>query len=157
PTPIRSGVWRRREGGFLVRGRVRDPRNGHRIEVRKVVMDTEDPDRALLFLKEELQKARQGGAPVGQQGKLPSFSAYALSLMERKIARGRLKSGKSRERWATILKNHLRPAFGDFYIDQIRKPDIEEWLVKMGRKVQAGQYSPVTVNDWLSLLRVIIN
>src|SRR5262245_31159703 len=110
-----------------------------------------------MFLKEELQKVKQGGALAKQAGKLPSFTDYALSLMERKITRGKLKSGKSRERWGNILKNHLVPSFGDFYIDQLRKQDIEDWLVKTGRTVQSGEYSPNTVNDWLALLRVVIN
>ena len=156
PAPIRPGVWRRREGGFLVRGRARDPRSNRRIEFRKVVTDTEDPDRAYAFLREQLQAVRERGTERHNR-KLPSFRSYALSLMERKITRGKLKSGKSRERWASVLANHLEPVFGDFSIDQIRKPDVEAWLVRMGRKVQSREYSPNTVNDWLSLLRVILN
>jgi integrase len=156
PSPIRPGVWRRREGGFLVRGRARDPRNGHRIEVRRIITTTEDPDQAWEELRAELREVRARGKAPAQQ-KMPSFSDYALLLMERKMARGKLKSGKSRERWATSLKKHLHPAFGGFSIDQIRKTDIEDWLTKMGRKVQKNEYSPVTVNGWLSILRVIVN
>lgn len=167
PTPIRKGVWRRKEGGFLVRGRVRDPRTGHRIEVRKLYTENDDPDQAFAFLREQLRAAQQTG---GQKlpAKLPTFREYAQMLKERKIARGKLKSGKSRERWESIIKNHLDPAFGDFFVDQIRKTDIEEWLTRaaLARKpLRPGQspdttterYAPTTVNDWLMLLRVILN
>jgi integrase len=163
PNPIRPGVWRRKEGGFLVRGRSRDPRTGHRIEVRKVYTETEDADQAFQFLHDQLRQAREGGA-AKQPQKLPTFREYAKLLMERKIARGKLKSGKSRERWDSITKNHLNPAFGDFFIDQIRKTDVEDWLTRaaQARKpadgdLQGERYSPTTVNDWLALLRVILS
>jgi hypothetical protein len=37
PTPVKPGVWRRREGGFLVRGRAVDRRTGKLREVLKPV------------------------------------------------------------------------------------------------------------------------
>ena len=153
PTPIRPGVWRRKEGGFLVRGRTRDPRTGRRLEVRQVFLDSEDPDQALIYLKQELLASSRGDRK--QPDKLPSFNDYALSLTERMVALGKMKSAKSRERWASVLKCHLSPEFGDFYIDQLHKSDVEDWLVRMGRLVQEGKYSPVTVNDWLNILRRI--
>lgn len=153
PNPIRPGVWRRKEGGFLVRGRACDPRTGKRLEVRKVFLDSEDPDQAFVFLREELKQVLAGDRK--QPDKMPSFNDYALSLMERKLALGKMKSAKSRERWVCVLKNHLSPEFGDYFIDQLHKSDIENWLVRMGKLVQQGKYSPVTVNDWLNVLRRI--
>jgi integrase len=68
-----------------------------------------------------------------------------------------INSAKTREKWESVLRLHLYPVFGDTFIDAIRKADIQEWLTKIGRAVNAGQYSPVTVNNWLSILRVVLN
>jgi hypothetical protein len=48
-------------------------------------------------------------------------------------------------------------ASGSQTADAIRRTDIEKWLTKVGGEVNAGKYSPVTVNNWLSILRVVIN
>ena len=55
-----------------------------------------------------------------------------------------------------MLRLHLLPAFGDHFLDGIRRADIEAWLEAMGKAVRSGEYSPVTVNNWLDILRVII-
>jgi len=47
---------------------------------------------------------------------------------------------------------HLIPVFGDWYVDAIGKMDIEDWKAAQGRKVERGEYSPHTVNGWLSIL-----
>ena len=153
--PIRPGVWRRRDGGFLVRGKAMNPRTGRRKEIKKVYLDTEDPDVALLRLREELQSLRQGSSPEART--LPRFSEYAVSLLERKLASREIKSGKSVEVWGTVLETHLIPAFGELRVDQITKLDIEEWKSKMGRLVQKREYAPTTVNNLLKYLRVILN
>jgi hypothetical protein len=72
------------------------------------------------------------------------------------VTKGKIRSAKTREKWESILRLHLLPAFGDHFLDGIRRADIEAWLEKVGRSVGAGTYSPVTVNNWLDVLRVII-
>jgi hypothetical protein len=73
-------------------------------------------------------------------------------LFKRKLGTGELKSAKSRERWADTQDGHLIPAFGDWYIDQIRRGDIEEWKSAQGLRVSKGKLSPHTVNGWLRIL-----
>lgn len=153
--PIRPGVWRRRDGGFLVRGKATDPRTRRRKEVKKVYLDTEDPDVALARLRDELQQTRQGASREART--LPRFSEFAASLLERKLASAEIKSGKSIEVWGTVLEKHLVPAFGEYRVDELTKLDVEEWKSKMGRLVQSGKYAPATVNNLLKYLRVIIN
>jgi hypothetical protein len=58
------------------------------------------------------------------------YGDYATSLFKRKLGTGELKSAKSRERWAQTQDGHLIPAFGDWYIDQIRRGDMEEWKAR---------------------------
>ena len=154
PTPVLPGVFKRKEGGFLCRGRARDPRTGRLRDIKMTFLDTHAAT-AFERLQVELKKVRSGMADeVKTKIRLKNF---AVSLVERKVELGELKSAKSREKWSANLIHHLLPTFGDFYIDTIRRADIETWKSKMASKVKAGSYSPRTVNDWLATLRVIIN
>ena len=56
-----------------------------------------------------------------------------------------------------MLRLHLFPAFGDVFVDAISKSDVEAWLGEEAKKVRAGEYSPVTVNNWLRFFRGIMN
>ena len=80
------------------------------------------------------------------------YGDYATSLFKRKLGSGDLKSAKSRERWAQTQDGHLVPAFGDWFIDQLRRGDIEEWKAAQGARVNKGNLSPHTVNGWLRIL-----
>jgi integrase len=153
PTPVKPGVWRRREGGFLVRGRAVDRRTGKLREVMKTV-DGGDASGAYRFLQVELEKIK-GGEVQGRAQRI-RFSEYAASLFERKVTKGKIRSAKTREKWESVLRLHLIPAFGDFFLEGIRRADIEAWLERMGKVVRSGRYSPVTVNSWLDILRVIV-
>ena len=153
PTPVKPGVWRRREGGFLVRGRAVDRRTGKLREVLKTV-DGGDASGAYRFLQVELEKIK-GGEVHGRAERI-RFSEYAASLFERKVTKGKIRSAKTREKWESVLRLHLLPAFGDFFLDGVRRADIEAWLERMGKVVRSGRYSPVTVNNWLDILRVIV-
>ena len=168
PKPSRPGVWRRKEGGFLVRGRVVDARTGKMREVRMTLLDLGDAGLAYEELQRELRKAKEGR--VEEPAKKTCFRSYAVSLLERKIAAGEIKSAKTRERWGYILKVHLLPAFGSMDIEDLRRADVEDWKAKhapLHRKPPRGddakperklrKYAPQTVNGWLAVLRVILN
>jgi integrase len=64
---------------------------------------------------------------------------------------------KSREVWFNVMKVHLLPAFGEFFIDTIRRQDVEEWFDGEAKRVESGEYSPVTANNWLRTLKVIMS
>ena len=59
----------------------------------------------------------------GDQRQRVKYGDYATSLFERKLGTGDLKSAKSKERWVQTQDGHLIPAFGDWYIDQIRRAE----------------------------------
>jgi integrase len=132
-----------------------DPRTRRRKEVKKVYLDTEDPDVALSRLRDEMLKIRQGESREVRT--LPRFSEFAASLLERKLASGEVKSGKSVEVWGTVLESHLIPVFGEYRVDEISKLDVEDWKSQMGRLVRKGEYAPTTINNLLKYLRVILN
>jgi integrase len=152
--PVKPGVFRRKEGGFLIRGKTTDPRTGKRVEIRKNLPDADVHD-AYLRLQKELAHVREGNRPK-QMPKI-RFSDYVVSLFERKILKRKIKSMKSRVVWFNVMKVHLLPVFGEFFIDAIRRQDVEHWLDGAAKRVESGEYSPVTVNNWLRQLKVIMS
>jgi len=155
PKPSKPGVWRRKEGGFVVRGRTKDPRTGKLEEVRMVLADVRDANTAYRILHEELDKVSRGELPEVSTQR--SFADYSVSLLERKVKLNDIKSAKTRERWAGTLKLHLIPFFGSFWMDQIRRATILAWKEEVGAGITAGKNSPTTANGWFDILKVVIN
>jgi hypothetical protein len=50
------------------------------------------------------------------------------------------------------LDLHVLPDFEDWFIDAIKRRDVEAWKMAQGEKVRRCQFSPVTVNGWLRVL-----
>jgi integrase len=154
PKPSRPGVWRLRGGGYLVRGRATDFRTGKKREILRAVKDT-NAAGAYKHLQEALGEVRNG--VVRSAIRRMRFSEFAASLFERKVLKGEVESAQTRENWELMLRLHLFPAFGDVFVDAISKSDVEVWLGEEAKKVRAGKYSPVTVNNWLRFFRGIMN
>ncbi len=145
-----------------MRVRVTDPKTGARTEINRVYegITLAQAVAKQVGQRRELQEVAQPG-PVRKR-----FDEYATSLYERKLATGRLKSAKSRERWNDTLVLHLVPAFGEVWVEEIRRADVVEWLAKQtarrrtkvvaGQVKDSGPYSPRTINGWLSILLVIL-
>ena len=85
----------------------------------------------------ELRGAIQAGGR-SDEGERERYGDYATSLFKRKLGTGELKSAKSRERWAPTQDGHLIPAFGDWYIDQIRRGDLEKWKAAQSACLRRG-------------------
>lgn len=152
--PSKPGVWRLKGGGYLVRGRATDFRTGKQREVMRTVQGS-DAAAAYRLLQEAMDEVRSGrGRGVERRIR---FSEYAALLFERKVAKGEIESAQTRENWELMLRLHLFPSFGEVFVDAISKSDVEGWLAREAKKVKGGAYSPVTVNNWLRLLRVIMN
>src|ERR1700738_1079702 len=94
--PSKPGVWRRQEGGFVIRARVRDPRTGKDREIRRILPDA-TADVAQAQLLAEKQKILDG-AQAASAPKL-RFREYAHALMNKKISTGRIRSAASRRKW----------------------------------------------------------
>jgi len=156
PRQCRPGVWRRKGGGYLVRGRAKDPLTGKLKEVRRR-LDGVDASGAYLWLQDELEAIRGGRWSAVAVPTRRSFDDYAVSLLERKVAQGKIKSAKTREQWAGTLENVLIPWFGEIYVDEIRRAMVLRWKDEAAALIASGQYSPTTANGWLKLLRVVIN
>src|ERR1700722_14981962 len=68
----------------------------------------------------------------GKTRSLPLWGEYAASLLEAKVAEGRLSSSKSRERWGNEL-GRLILAFGRLRVDEVRTADLVAWRDEVGR------------------------
>ncbi len=149
-------------GGHLVRARVVDPVDGKQREIKKVL--PLDALQAHQWLQSEIARIKSG-KPLPQAAKL-RFSEFAESLLEEKLAKGEIRSAKGKERWGYTLVHLLEgtngekaekhvPAFGDMFVDKIHVSHVEQWKLGIAGLIAAGDYSPVTVNGWLSILRVV--
>jgi len=164
--PERPGIWRLRTGGFFIRARVTDPRTGREYQRTTVLRGEGHALKDALKAQDQLRSdTREDLEP--KTPSMPLWSEYAASLFEAKVAEGRLKSGKSRERWANAL-GRLIPAFGRLRVDELRAADLIAWRDGVARWLRDGmpstrkrdagklvKLSPATANGWLSILKVI--
>lgn len=157
------GIWEREKGGYLVRVRAIDPTCGRAREVRKVLHRATLAE-AIAFFDEERERVRAGQVLVTRPQQ--RFADFAVSLLERKIDKGEIRSAASRNRWKHTLEHLIAgthasddmfvPGFGEFFVEQIRPLHVERWKEGMGRLIAAGHYAPTTANGWLSILRVVM-
>lgn len=157
PTKL-PGVWERKEGGYVVRARALDPTTDKIREVRKVLPEANEAT-AYKWLQDELERIRSG-MPVSAPLQKPRFADYAVSLLEKKIAVGKIKSASGREKWRYTLEHLITgatgvTAFGEMFMDQIRAEHIEQWQLEVASLIAAGKYAPTTANGWLNILKVI--
>jgi len=157
PKAAATCVFRLRDGGFLCRARVKAPDGKQRV-VFRAMKDAATADAARAWLVAELERVRSGPPPEAQEPEeLPTFSGYVRSLTARKVNDGRIKSAHSRGVLASILKNHLLPAFGEVRVDELRRATVMAWRDKVAERIAAGEVSPHTANGWWSALRAIVN
>jgi len=151
--PERPGVWRRRDGGFHVRGRAVDPRTGKMREVDRILADMSRARDAWAWLQTELDKVRAARPEI--RSRVPQFHQYATDVFERKLNLGKIRSAAGRAKWWSVIKHHLIPEFGDYFMDQIHTTDIKSWQAKVAAKIRAGKMAPTTANTILGVLRQI--
>lgn len=157
------GIFRLKSGGYLVRGRVNDRRKKKRRAVLRPLHDV-TLDEARRYRMELLASLKD--LVRGRTRQSTSFGEYAVSLFERKVETGEIKSAKGVEKWQTILGHHVVPTFGEIFVHEIHHADIEAWkqaaaskartlTLQSGEKITRPPYGPRTINTWLSVMRVI--
>lgn len=152
------GVWERKEGGYVVRARALDPTMAKMIEVKKVLPEATEAS-AYQWLQQELDRVRSGSRAASPQQK-PRFADYAVSLLERKIAKGKINSAMGREKWRYTLEHLIKgtrdvSGFGEMFMDQIRSEHVEAWQMGVAKLIENETYAPTTANSWLNILKVI--
>lgn len=158
PTAVLPGIWKCRDGGFLIRGRAKNPMTGALKDVRQVVR-TESPAEALQILEKTLASIRKGeteGASERAAPRIPTLKRFTVQLLEEKIARGRIRSASTREVWKTIFEKIFKAPFASYQVDKVEPRHINDWLhEEVDPLVRNGTYSAAYVNSWLSRLRTV--
>jgi len=152
--PELPGVWRRRDGGYRIRGRALDPRTGKLREVERALPDLVKARDAFAVLSAELDKIRAGTIAETKAG-FPQFHTYSADVFERKLSLGRIRSAAGSAKWESILEHHLVPEFGDYFMDQLHPTVIKAWQAKIAAKIKAGKMAPTTANTILGVLKQI--
>jgi hypothetical protein len=167
--PVRRGIYRLKDGGFLLRGRITDPVTGKRRTVIKSIPDAKLDEAQRVFdqMKSVERDRVRGLAPVKQL-----FSDFAVSLLQDKVTAGDIRSAKGFEKWRGVLDRHLIPEFGDlpceaigpWHLAKFRTKLAERitngwtWTIRLrNRKLQerSGHLSPRTANSMFSIMRVV--
>jgi hypothetical protein len=166
--PCRRGIWRLKGGGFFARARVTDARTGKEYQLSQILRG----DRVTMREAREAQAQLRRDGVARIEGRIRSktlWSTYAASLFDAKVTEKKIKSAASRRRWADTLAL-LLPAFGMFYVDELRYADLVTWRDQVARWIRDGmpsrrkrdagknrivRLSPITANGWLSILKVV--
>ena len=161
--PVLPGVWRRKEGGHLVRARAKEGTTGKLKDIFRVMPEA-DASTALQWLVSE--KARIRERVVSAILPRPRFSEFAASLFEHKLKVGDIKSAAGRKRWGYVLTHLIEGVvgksgakvrgFGEMFLDRITTTQIEQWKEEVAVLITAGDYVPPTANGWFAILRVVM-
>ena len=151
--PVLPGVWQRKEGGHVVRGKAQCPRTGKQKDIWKVLPNA-SAEEALLWLRTEQKRIRTGAGPA-PSSRTP-FASYATSLLKRKVARGEIVSASGIVKWEMVLKRLFKSKLAELYVEDMLPSDIEEWKDEVARKIHAGEHSPNTANTSLSVIKVVM-
>src|SRR5262249_29756383 len=141
PEPTLPGVWTRRDGGHVVRARVKERVTGKTREIWKVMPNAGAAD-ALKWLEDERARVRDGVAASAQSPNV-RFSEFATSHFAHKVKVGEIRSAAGRNKWHYTLKR-LFEAFGDHFIDRLHVSHVETWRAEQAERVSAGELAPTT-------------
>lgn len=174
-TPSRyPNVFKLKEGGHLVRARVKCPTTDRLKEIKKVLPEAPDLE-AHEYLSAAKKRVKAGPAAAHRK---TSFGDYALSVLHRKKDRKEL-SKEKQDNWKYTLehliigvaeyekvkvdgvtekriKQILVPGFGSRLVTQIRIKDVEDWKTGVSRLINAGMYAPSTANGWFTTFKTIM-
>lgn len=149
-----SGIFKTKDG-YRVRVRAVNPNTGTMKEANQTY-DRITIEEALLKQAELKGEIRRGGRELAIER--AKYADYAESLLKRKLASNKLATPSSKKAWTDVQDLHLIPKFGDWYLDAIKRIDVEEWKAEQAklRVARKGHprrlISPHTVNQRLRVL-----
>ena len=88
------------------------------------------------------------------------YAEYVESLRARKLATGKLSTPASRRGWVDTQQLHIVPAFGECFIDAIKRIDIEEWKATQAQALvsrHGGPPTPISPHTVNQRLRVLLS
>lgn len=160
--PVKPGIWKRKDGGYLARVQVRCPRTE---KMRDLKATCDDVGAALAWQsqarKEVLEgvnqdQAQEVASGAQQRTARMRFVDYSVSWLEGRVMRGEIRSEATKQVYGHLLRCHLIPAFGDIYLDALTVADVKGYREGLARAVGVGEVSPRTANQRLALLREVL-
>jgi integrase len=136
------GVFRT-DTGFRIRVRAVNPRTGT-LEERNREYSGIRLDQALIHKAELLRDIRESGV-TQQRQRVGDFAKFWIESKSPTVDRG------TAERYVDALENHVLPALGDFYFDQLTQLDVQKWVNAERRK----GYRAATLRGWFRVLRTM--
>jgi integrase len=127
------------------------------VSARRIVdaRSTEEAAEALMRLREAI-RSEPPLPPALRLAPRTTLGDYAKSWLERRLARGMKPS--TTERVVQVLEQVILPQFGSTPVHQIRKNDVESWLLTVSRRrnPRGRVPAPMTVNGWLRVLKTLL-
>ena len=151
--PTKPGIWRRKEGGFVIRARVRDPRTGKDREIRRILPDGTLDQAVAQLLEEKSRIAKADAPPCVPKVRLRD---YAPALLAKKIQIGQIRSAASRNKWRLTLQNHIVPRLGNLYMSEMRRTDLIDYHETLAGQITQGLWSPHTCDNIMKVVKVIV-
>ena len=113
-------MYRLNDLTYWIRAKVMDPRTGNKKEVTKLLEGV------------TIQQAAQQRADLVEETKKPAAEVkkmrvgdYARSWLDSKALR---LDASTVQTYTDALEDHILPALGDFYYDQLMSTDVQKWL-----------------------------
>lgn len=151
-TKLPTGVRRIDDDHWEIRVRMRCPQTNQALNrKRRVRGDLEAAVAARLELIEELRNGEGGRTPQRM-----TLGAYAPLWIARKKLRGAKHSSLVTR--TCVLETHVLPKWGDWYVDAIRRRDVEDWLAECATLTSSRgkAFAPRTINNWLRTLQLLV-
>lgn len=150
------GVYRVGDKEYRVRGRVVDPRTGKQKEVDRIIkgVSAQVAAHRRADLLGEVMNEESGGV---SRSKVDQVADTWLELRRPSL------DVSTADRYEEVIRNQLKPAFGELYCDALAAQDIQRWVNRMvllkkdpEDEESPPKYSVETIKGWLRTLRVIM-
>lgn len=141
------GIYKLPTGQYFVRRQVKDEATGKYRDSSRTLPEGKTIAEALqaqIDLGTELNRTD----PASPDSPKPRFKDFAPTVNESRSDRGLISSPQTKDKNKQVLEGHLVKRWGDHFIDKITPDEVEDWNRELGRRVQAKEYTPHTVNTW---------
>jgi integrase len=146
---------------YWIRAKVTDPRTGNKKEVAKLLAGVTIQQAA----QERAELVEATRKPIAEVQKM-RVGDYAKSWLESKVLR---LDPSTVQTYTDALEDHILPALGDYYYDQLMSTDVQKWLDnemlrgwttdvkgrKDKKKKERRMYSRNSIGVWFRVFRTM--
>ena len=153
------GVQRVSTSTYRVRAKVKDPRTGETKEIDQLVEGV-SAQTAAAIRSERIVAVKEA---IAQTSDRKRVGEYAQSWIKSKALE--IDKGTGRQ-YGDVLDKYLLPVFGAFYLDALRRSDVQEWVTRSlteprwrgegKERRKLPPYSVYTVHGWFRVLRTML-